>query len=577
MDSDGQGRRLATPRPNTFTAAAEPWAFVHASPLTSTAFADEAKKRGIKVDDGDLRALWRAGILAPFVQVTSRRVTPGVPREDIEPFNLGARSDLVEALERGRLVDPDQNGYRPQYRFAEPQRSRVADRPWHERWWNGFLYSQWQLFDLHWAAPLLNAQRARGGRLPPLATWHQQGLPARRRRAALLVALEGRYLPETGADHIVIRPDITDDWHRFRENFDPLETLARVGWRPEELPALANHLLALSRDINPLGDRWMDLIARSSPRAWDDLKGDASVALDYLRAAEMVMRCVEDIGLDVGALPLGDRPRRADQRISHRSQSLDNSLARLGLSPNYKAILVLEGETEEELAPYIRDRLRIPKDRHALRIVVLRGVTKDLTKLAALALAPLIDDVDAERGLLRMSRPPTYLLIAVDPDRPFDTPEGIEKERNKILDEFKYVMGAQGYVADREQLSELVTIETWTGGKFEFSHFSDDELVGTLMKLEPTRDEATLRRSIAQRRANREDISNIWKKKERKTSKVALAKALKELLLQKVDAAMLDHDLPLPEIAQRMLDAYYLGARVTSAAYWISGVQVAET
>ena len=38
----------------------------------------------------------------------------------------------------------------------------------------------------------------------------------------------------------------------------------------------------------------------------------------------------------------------------------------------------------------------------------------------------------------------TRLFVAVDPDRPFTTPERVAKERDKILSEIKDVLKAQG-------------------------------------------------------------------------------------------------------------------------------------
>ncbi len=57
-------------------------------------------------------------------------------------------AELRTARNTGRLIDPESLGYRHQLTFKRP----ASVSPDH-RWWNGLLYSRWQLLDLHDCAP----------------------------------------------------------------------------------------------------------------------------------------------------------------------------------------------------------------------------------------------------------------------------------------------------------------------------------------------------------------------------------------------------------------------------------------
>jgi sulfide:quinone oxidoreductase len=63
-----------------------------------------------------------------------------------------------------------------------------------------------------------------------------------------------------------------------------------------------------------------------------------------------------------------------------------------------------------------------------------------------------------------VTRPSAHLLMAVDPDKPFNTPENIEKERTKLLDEIKDVLKTQGVERPNpDELEHLVEIRVWNG------------------------------------------------------------------------------------------------------------------
>ena len=144
---------------------------------------------------------------------------------------------------------------------------------------------------------------------------------------------------------------------------------------------------------------------------------------------------------------------------------------------------------------------------------MLRGVTRDLTKLVGvLATAPLIERKKRDGWLL--VKPPVVLMIVGDPDVPYDTPEGVAEERRKILDEIVNVIQAQGVDPDRAALETLVRVTTWSEKCFEFEHFTDRELARALTRIHATHgglDEDELTTAVSEQRRARRDVKQVWK------------------------------------------------------------------
>ena len=66
---EGAGAEL----PPVLLAASLPWAFTQEYPLRTDEFCKEAARRRIDLREEHLRGLWRAGLLAPFVEVRNER------------------------------------------------------------------------------------------------------------------------------------------------------------------------------------------------------------------------------------------------------------------------------------------------------------------------------------------------------------------------------------------------------------------------------------------------------------------------------------------------------------------------
>lgn len=546
-------------------AAYEPWAFTQQPPMTTRSFCKAAARRGLSVDDALLRELWRVGALAPIVEVRRQRSGSPCPSPIPEPHVYGTlESEVRLARDRGRLIDPEDLGFRPQVRFKAPPGASPS-------WWNGLIYTRWQLLALERFSHLVHRfppgrglpvrrDDRRVPRLRPLTDQAHEEALRLRRIAQLLVALEARYFPEIKKPWVHLSNATFEEWHAYKAQFDPSAVVRRLGWTPEELARTADELLFWARRSDPLKGQWSDLVQRASSRSWDKLEGHIVVALDARIAAEVILLCFEDLAQRSQAPTLSEHPEwccSQESRLSRFATSLDGALSALGLSPHPGVVLVVEGETEEILFPLVRDRLQFTDAHGIVRSVVMRGTKADLTKLVAFAAGPLIDRPQGEDWLLM--KPPTRVLVAVDPDDPFDSNEKIKEEQRKMIDEIVAVIRAQGVEPQRHELDSLIRIETWSQSCFEFAHFDDEELASAIEIVHPDCNGLTHERlvvALGQHRQHGQDIKKVWAKWRRPPSKRALAKELWPHLEAKIAAAEAGHAAAFPEVVLRLQMAY---------------------
>lgn len=98
------------------------------------------KRPAARLDLLILRELYRREILAPFVYVSNRRVGPVPAAVGEEPRRGGTLlQQLRYSRDRGRLSDPAAAAFRPRLRFDHPDGGAARG------WWNGLLYSWYQL------------------------------------------------------------------------------------------------------------------------------------------------------------------------------------------------------------------------------------------------------------------------------------------------------------------------------------------------------------------------------------------------------------------------------------------------
>jgi hypothetical protein len=536
-----------------------PWAFSQQHPLDTAEFIREAKTRGVGLDAPALRELYRVGLLAPFVTVTSRPVRPPAPVEH-EPIRAVTRLyDLRLARNDGRLRDLATESYRPRLRFDS---ARVSDP---RGWWNGHIYSWYQLLALPTAKPLLMRARyyRRGKRLYPRLKepWKPTKDEAERLRriAAVLTALEARYLPNLDPEWLHFSNTAKDEWNHYRDAFDPEAVLVALDVSAKQVRDDAELLLLKAHSLDPLGLSWSYLVRRAPSDAWKELTGSARMAIDHRISAEILLRFYEDLARRGVAESLPEIPRMAwhplHERLSYRPQTLDQDLVALGISPHPRVVLVVEGETEEYIASRVWRALQLPNAPELMRILTLRGVGERIVKVGAFAAAPLVGELQGE--YYDLIKPPTKLVVAVDPDRPYDTPQAVADRRTEVLDEIRLVLKAQGAEADPDDLEHLVEIRTWSESCFEFEHFKDEELADAILEVYHgygAPDRAGLIKALNAHRQARQDIGKVWTNwRPTEVSKTELAKRLWPVL----EAKILDESSPdAPAIAQVVYEAY---------------------
>jgi hypothetical protein len=313
-----------------------PWVFTQQHPLDTAEFIAEAGKRGVRLDPLALRELYRASLLAPFVTVTSRPVRPPAPVES-EPVRAVTRLyDLRLARNAGRLRDPAIVPYEPRIRFDG---ARISDP---RGWWNGHIYSWYQLLALPVVEPLLEHARyyRRGKRLYPKLKepeqWTKDEAERLRRIAAILTALEARYFPNLDPERVHLSGTDTEEWQQYRREFDPEAVMAALDISAKGVRDDAELLLLKAHSLDPLGREWSNLMRRAPSSAWKELTGAVRMAMDHRIAAEILLRFYEDLAHRGAAEPLPVIPPRSwhplHERLSYRPQPLDRNLANLGIS-----------------------------------------------------------------------------------------------------------------------------------------------------------------------------------------------------------------------------------------------------
>jgi len=559
--------------------ASLPWVFTQQHPLDTASFIDEAERRGFDLDLCIMRELYRHSLIIPFVYVSDRRVGP-VPKP-LESEPLSGSSDLTNlryARDSGRLLDLTTVPFRRKLRFKR----READS---RLWWNGLLYSRYQLLVLPELRNVLaHCRRKLRDRqvITRLPASHPNLLEqaARFRSIAIAVtALEARYLPRLDPEWIHLVNTNEKEWEQYRQAFDPAAMSRTINYPAEKARKDAELLLLRAHHIDPVGNAWSRLMRRAPRSKWKDLKNDALLAMDYREAAEILLLFYEDLVDQVQAEPLPEIHHRSwhplHERLSYRHDTLDQDLMRLGVSPHPRVVLAVEGETEQDHVPRIWKELDFPDSPELMRLLMLGGTDKDPVKVAALAAAPLVaGKVPTQQPAWLLIKPPTRLFIAMDPEG-FFAPSRIVKTKKNILDEVRAVLRAQGVEKPNlAELDELVKIHTWSDSCYEFAHFTDEELAGGIMVVHSTingwtRDELVA--ALRYWRDKKKDIKRVWEsgrwderqqritgKWEYEISKTELAKALWPTMKAKIDRCRTDANESAPEIVQVVQATYHL-------------------
>ncbi len=398
-----------------------------------------------------------------------------------------------------------------------------------------------------------------------------------------LMAIEAKYLPQLKGHRFSAIYSGTNSFVKelvaYQQSFDPIDMLNWVGWDADKVKKTAENLLWQADRLDPLRD-WHKLIRMCHPEMLNKLRGDALVALDHRRAAEMLLRFYEDLQAHGAAPPFAEIPKRyrgsLDTRLKYDLGTLDEILMNFGLSPQPSLVLIIEGDTEEYVVPEVMKLLGIPQYSSFIKIFNSKGVDKDF-ELLARYITPF-QFGDALENAVLLTRPPTHFLVAVDEESNFRN-SGARKKEHK-----KWVAGIYGAVPEeyrtenmREDLSHFVNIETW-GDVFEFAHFTDEELGQALLITHKGSESPSLDylmkevKRIRERneKKNIEDVLRKWNyQKEqaepayvrgREVGKTDLAIVLWPVLEKKIQNASSENDLNQIPIARVLLKANHLAA-----------------
>jgi hypothetical protein len=471
---------------NALGLPSRPLVFTQDELLTPAAFARGAKKWEIRVDEAGLRALHEARHLLPLFRVADDPV-PGraisVPRPAL---GSSMRKWVLEAAAQGRLRDPALEGYCIEC-VDMPSRRRVADQSL-----GGFVYSSWQLLDLPDLRDVLSGLRVvrpsvdgfSRGRLKAESPWSSRPARVRRARTVVLAALCSRYLPELlgriklppGEDHARIEEE--------RRQGDVTGLLSMAAVDGSDLYSLAEELLFRAYVDDPLA-RWLPLVRHASPEAWQRLQGPALAAVWQRLGAELLLRAHEELAASSAIEPL---PESSGTRVWHPlrdrlagpaldQEPLDSVLARFGLSPHPRLLLLVEGDND---AMHIRRLLALfaSETTDFVRVQTLGGSRTNPLLLARYAVSPKLGSEGRDGWELAV--PPTALFIISDPENRWSTAEKRGNEERRLKAQIRRDVEAQGGHIDDDTLDLLVRIETWDDTYYELANFSDEELLNAI-------------------------------------------------------------------------------------------------
>lgn len=462
--------------------------------LNERQFRDGAKERGHWLPDRSmLEDLHRRGLIVPALGVRRpvRQLRAEARREPHFRWEILLQAPPSEAPElrhrvgAGLVFLPTEQRFRP-WRRAERQHDDVNYRTF------DYLYSHYQLTLLHLVrgANEAHASRWRG------KGWreHADAVAGQARRqaayvssaVALLTALEPYYLNRVRAVSMPARYDGDEEWwEKGHRSYDAGDLFRWLAWPRDELVALAEWLINQASMIDPL-HRWLDLVALASGDRWDELRGQARLAVDLREAAELLLRFVEhlsQLGL-CEPLPVngGRWTHPLNERLRPERADLDAVLAEYGLSPHPAVLLVLEGPTEIRAAEALMPLLGIPNRSDFIRLFDYGGATKKNPDLLPRFLRPSLREHSSE--FARSLAPPIRIIIVMDQEGLFADPDRRSTQRDAWVKRLYNSLprAFQNQVIFRE-LENLVEVRTWADDarNFEFAHFTDEELASALV------------------------------------------------------------------------------------------------
>lgn len=459
--------------------------FTQSPILEPSDFVREAGRRGVRFRESLLEDLHRHKLLVPFYwahpEKSRAKDVVDMSNSRVAALgNSGIMPRLIVPAARGEVSDPEHCRFRTWQRSREKQ----VDPDPHP----GIYYSRHQLLLLPHIRWYIENHRTyfigKGAknirsfeRLDP-THMPDDGFEAAcsewRSLAVILSTLDTMVLPE-----LFERISWPDQWLEMRGSFDAEAALQWLGLSLSDARQLVDRLLWDANGLDEIGDLY-DLVRRAAPDTWDGLSGRTLMAHDLRIAAEIVARTVEmaeDIVVanDRDGVPVGT------QRLSTRSRNLEELLTTNGLSPHPSLVVIVEGKTEHRLLPRVMETLGHPPRPDRTRIENREGLDEPIHLLARYAARPVLGN-GFDRWVF-LVRPPTRVLVLVDPEKDYSDEAKRERERQKIARSIVKELPAEVHADLLAAGTELVTVVAWPDGPFEFSHFSDDELADGLLRM----------------------------------------------------------------------------------------------
>lgn len=523
-----------------------PHAFTQDRLLTTADFIRRAKEYGRDLTLTQLQELHSNRLLLPLFRISDYGASGRrVPVHAVS--DMGPRANLAVAAKEGKAFDCLTEGYSVDWPYEAPE-----DQAGH-RWWNGFLFSSWQLLDLEAAQNELSWRNVLPGGLHG-QDWMLRG----RSRTRVLSALASRYLPQIlGRLSIPLELRDGEDLN-LGAGVNVKDLLEVAGFEAIELQVEAERLLRDARHRDPLKD-WWPLIRHANYSGWEKLRGPALECLQLRIAAEVLLRAHEDITTE-GVLeplpnledarwhPLHDRvtPRESD------ALSLDRALAQFGLSPHPCVLILLEGETEMTHVPKLLALLGLDRpDR--VRVQNCRSSNVNAQLISRYAISPRLGRQTGD--IQRLDVPPTALMVAMDPENRWNTEDKRNAEGRRLQKAIREEVERQGGVIIDRDLEFLVNIFVWGEDSYEIANFDDDELVSAVTSLaesqanNPSTDaswETRLREALERARVQHEDIQLAIGPLGIRENKIELAELLWPGLMKKYEEQLAADEVKTP-------------------------------
>ena len=393
---------------------------------------------------------------------------------------------------------------------------------------------------------------------------------ARERSLALLVeALAPKYRPEIVGS---VRVGVGDEQalFRFLDSDEDPPGLRGIELSRETLVWQADSLLSDAHSFDPLGD-WSQVVRIAFPERWADLRYDALIAHDYRTAAELFLRYAEDrariAGTDsVEELPTAAfHPRQERLRVDDRERA--TTVMRFGVSDRPGVVLAVEGSAEYTIAPRVLAMFGHDPSASRIRFVNLEGIKGDIRLLARAVAVPRLD-IDGGRNSSLFS-PLTSLMVVVDPERPYETPDSAEVKKNEMIDSvLNSLPPSLRSDAMRGDLAQILHVLRWPA-EFEFAHWSDGELAEALQKISQCaagvpRDELVSR--IGKHRDAGDTLKSVWKNWPQRPSKLRLANALWPALESRIRTTSEPAEIPIVGVIREAISIALETQRVTAMA-----------